>query len=177
MTEPFIGEIQLYAFDFAPYRWATCNGQIVPLQQNTALFSLLGTLYGGNGTSNFALPNFGGNAGNSQGQGPGLSPYTAGETLGSPQVTLLSTEMPAHTHTAQIYMARGSTARIRQPVAGAAVTTPAGSQAFVIDGQVNTLMSPMCLSTAGSTLPHDNMQPYLTLNYSIALQGNFPSFN
>ncbi|ATQ44121.1 phage tail protein [Caulobacter mirabilis] len=176
MTEPFIGEIQLFGFPFAPAKWATCSGQLIPIQQNTALFSLLGTQYGGNGTTNFALPNFGQYSPDNQGQGPGLTPRTVGEMVGTPTVTLLQNEMPAHTHTAQIYMARGVTARVGTPQANSAPSNPTAAQGFVTTGAPDTVLSPMTLAMSGGGLPHENSQPYLTVNFSIALQGVFPSF-
>lgn len=176
MTEPYIGEIQLFGFPYAPYQWATCSGQLIPIQQNTALFSLLGTQYGGDGKTTFALPNFGGNAGDNQGQGPGLTRRVVGEMIGESSVTLLINELPQHTHVAQIYMARSTTARVGTPVTGAAPSNVAGAQAFVTDGAPDTVLNPMAIGPAGNTQPHPNQQPYLALNYSIALQGVFPSF-
>lgn len=176
MTEPFLGEIQLFGFPYAPYQWATCSGQIIPIQQNTALFSLIGTQYGGDGRTTFALPNFGGNAGDNQGQGPGLTRRVVGEMIGESNVTLMITELPPHTHAAQIYMTRGTTARVGTPATGAAPSNPTASQGFVTDGAPNTTFNPLAIGPAGGTQPHPNQQPYLTLNYSMALAGVFPSF-
>jgi len=107
MTQPFVAEVKMFGGNFAPRGWAFCNGQIMPIQQNTALFSLIGTFYGGNGTSNFGLPNMQGNVPLGQGQGPGLSLYNIGETGGTSNVTLLSSEVPPHTHTMQGFAGRG----------------------------------------------------------------------
>lgn len=177
MTNPFVGEIQLFGFGFAPAGWATCSGQIVPLRQNPTLYSLLGTLYGGDGVNTFALPNFGGNAAMSQGQGPGLTPRPIGSMLGAPNVTLLNDEMPRHTHAADIYMARGGAARVNVPQRGCAPSNCTSAQGFTADSTPpDTSFHPLTLSPAGGGQFHNNQQPYLVLNYSIALQGVFPSF-
>lgn len=175
MTEPYLGEIQLFGFDFAPLNWALCSGQIMPIQQNTTLYSLLGAQYGGNGQTNFALPNFGGNAANSQGEGPGLTPRVVGEIVGQPRVMLLPDEMPRHTHTAQIYMARGTPGRVNTPAPGVAPSNPTTAQGFVTDGQPDTPFAPLTLYPTGGNLPHNNQQPFLTVNYCIALRGVFPN--
>lgn len=177
MTEPYVGEIQLFGFNFAPYQWATCSGQLIGVRQNTTLYSLLGTQYGGDGVNTFALPNFGGSAANSRGTGPGLSPRVMGEMIGTPNVMLVSPEMPAHTHAAQIYMTRGTAGRVTTPVAGAAPSNPIAAQGFTNDGQVTTAFSPVMLAPTGNNEAHPNQQPFLTVNYSIALYGVFPSFN
>lgn len=174
MADPFVAEIRIFACNFAPTGWAMCNGQILPLSQNTALFSLLGTTYGGNGQTTFALPNIQGGGAMHQGQGPGLSDRFLGEAAGEDTVTLLTTEMPAHAH-----QFGGS-----QAVAGTALTptgnvwaeAPAGRGGFVnIYGTpANVALNPNCLTLAGGSLPHNNLQPYLALNFCIALQGVFP---
>lgn len=177
MTEPYVGEIQLFGFPFAPAHWATCNGQIMAIQQNTTLFALIGTLYGGDGRVTFALPNFGGMAGDNQGQGPGLTQRFVGEMVGEPNVNLLVNEMPMHTHAAQVYLARGVTARVDTPVTGCAPTNCTASHGFTTDGAApNALFNPMMLAPAGGGQSHPNQQPFLAVNYSIALQGVFPSF-
>lgn len=168
MSEAYVGEIRIFAGNFAPYGWAFCNGQILPISQNTALFSLLGTTYGGNGTTTFALPNLQGRAPMHWGTGPGLTPRSLGESSGTAAVTLLSTQMPVHTHTlnaaidpaesdnpANLALARGSNVTPYVP-------TP------------NATLSPSTLSTQGGNQPHNNMQPYLTMNFIIALQGIYP---
>ena len=165
MASPFLAEIRIFGFNFAPRGWATCAGQILPIQQNTALFALIGTFYGGNGINTFALPM-------GQGQGPGLSPYSVGQTGGSQTVTLLSNQMPAHNHGAGCYNNNGD--------------SYSGSNAIpAVDAGGNNLystpsdssMNPAQLTPAGGGQPHNNMQSYLTLTYCIALQGIFPARN
>ena len=168
--DPFVGEIRAFGFNFAPTGWAQCNGQLLPISQNTALFSLLGTYYGGDGKSTFALPNLQGSAPMSQGQSAGTSDRVVGEAAGTETVTLLESEMPVHTHSLN---AAESTATERQPpnqmfAVGEAIS-------FYRTGSPNAAMNPAMLVLAGSSLPHNNMQPFLTLNFCIALQGIFPS--
>jgi microcystin-dependent protein len=175
MQDPFLGEIALVAFNFAPSGWAFCNGQILPIAQNTALFSLLGTMYGGNGTTTFALPDLRSRVPLHSGQGTGLSPYTQGETGGVESVTLQSTQMPAHTHsyTPQATTAGGSAAS----PAGALWAQSGTGDTIYQKGSSNTAMAPQTLGNTGGSQPHENRQPYLALNYVIALQGIFPSRN
>jgi microcystin-dependent protein len=172
MSNPFVAEIRIFAGNFAPKGWALCNGQLMPISQNTALFSLLGTTYGGDGKSNFALPNLQGSAPLQQGQGPGLSLRDLGEIGGEQTVTLLQSEMPAHVHTAMAAGAGG-------------LPSPAGnSWASALKGRppqygpsasaTNVQMSPQGLSVTGGSLPHNNMPPFLGLTFIIALQGVFP---
>jgi len=168
--DPFVAEIRIFPFNFAPKGWAWCDGQLLPLSQNTALFSLLGTTYGGNGKSNFALPDLQGRAAMHPGQGPGLSLHDLGETGGSETVTLLESEMPSHPHTLQ---SNAATANRTTPVAnalarvsGAAPYAPAGAPTATLAGQA--------LAPAGGDQPHNNLQPYLTFYFNIALQGVFP---
>lgn len=179
MSNPFLAEIRIFAGNFAPTGWATCNGQLLPISQNAALFSLLGTTYGGDGRSNFALPNLQGAAPMQQGQGPGLSLRDLGETGGEPTVTLLLTEMPAHTHALM-----GSTADATTGSAANAVL--ARTRWFIDSGnkgaiaQYNTpqsmqTMSPTSTSVTGGSQPHNNLMPYLGLTFIIALQGVFPA--
>lgn len=172
MSNPFVAEIRIFGFNFAPKGWAFCNGQLMPISQNTALFSLLGTTYGGNGTSNFALPNLQGNAPMQAGQGTGLSLRDLGETAGETSVTLLQTEMPSHTHTAQAVPAGGD-ASPQSTTWGGALKGHA-VPLYAPAGQNMVNMAPSALSVAGGNLPHNNMPPYLTLNYCIALQGVYP---
>src|SRR5471030_2445367 len=167
--DPFVAEIRIFGFNFAPKGWAFCNGQLLPLSQNTALFSLLGTTYGGDGKSNFALPNMQGNAPMHPGQGPGLSLYDLGENGGSQTVTVLQSEIPAHTHTLNASFQNGNTrlASGREPAAGVGVGFY-GPTPFDVQLNFNAL------PPAGGDQPHNNMMPYLTLNFCIALQGVFP---
>lgn len=176
MTEPFIGQIQLYGFNFAPRGWAFCNGATMAIQQNTALFALLGTQYGGNGQTTFMLPNFTTRAGCNQGQAPGLSQRTIGEAFGSPSVTLALQEMPSHNHSLNLYNQGDASKRTGMPVAGAALSVPTASIPFAANAQPNSQFSPVACGPAGSGLPHENRQPYLAANFCIALQGVFPSF-
>ena len=169
--DPFVAEIRIFPFNFAPKGWAFCDGQILPLSQNTALFSLLGTTYGGDGKSTFALPNMQGNAAMHPGQGPGLSLHDLGEMSGSEFVTLLESEIPAHSH--QMNAQNTPTGQVADPT-GATLARPASGNLFTTDLSAPTFMAPNALAIAGASLPHNNMQPYLTLNYCIALQGVFP---
>jgi microcystin-dependent protein len=175
MSDQFVAEIRIFACNFAPTGWALCNGQLMPISQNTALFSLLGTTYGGDGKSTFALPDMQGNAPMQQGQGPGLSLYDLGQTGGEQAVTLLTTELPAHTHS---IMGAGN-----PPPANAGVPDPtvalarsSGTTVYQATPFTNVnAMSPFTIGLTGSSSPHNNMMPYLTLNFCIALQGIFPS--
>ena len=174
MTEPFIGQIQIFGFNFNPRGWAFCNGATLPIQQNTALFSLLGTQYGGNGQTTFQLPNFVNRGACEQGRGPGLTPRTMGETFGTNSVTLLTGEMPAHNHIVQLYGQNDTSKRAGSPSPGNYLGTPA-SFAFA-PGAANAPFSPTVIMPTGNGQPHENRQPYLATNFCIALQGVFPSF-
>ncbi len=171
MADPFVAEIRIFPFNFAPKGWAFCDGQLLPLSQNTALFSLLGTTYGGNGKSNFALPDVQGSAPMHPGQGPGLSLHDLGETGGSQTVTLLESEMPFHTHTLQ---ANAAPADLQLPAADRAMARSNGGNAYRTPGGSLVPMAPEALPPAGGDAPHNNMMPFLTLNFCIALQGVFP---
>ncbi len=171
MADPFVAEIRIFPFNFAPKGWAFCNGQLLPISQNTALFSLLGTTYGGDGKSNFALPNLQGSAPMHPGQGPGLSLRDLGETGGSETVTLLNSEMPVHTHALRASVEQGDN---RAPSPALSLAVSIGAFAYVAGSPPPSHMAPQALSPAGGSLPHNNMQPYLTVNFCIALQGVFP---
>jgi microcystin-dependent protein len=173
MSSPFIGEIRIFGFNFAPRGWATCDGQILSIAQNTALFSLLGTTYGGNGTSTFALPDLRGRVPIHQGQGPGLSPYVIGQAAGTETVTLITTQIPAHVH-AVAPLANNTTVTTARP-SGAYPGKPAANA--YADSTDNSTMAPTNTNSVGGNQPHSNIQPYLTLNFCIALQGIFPSRN
>jgi microcystin-dependent protein len=170
MADPFVAEIRIFPFNFAPKGWAFCDGQLLPLSQNTALFSLLGTTYGGNGKSNFALPNMQGNAPMHPGQGQGLSLHDLGETGGTQFVTLLESEMPIHNHFLRAQTV--DNADITNVVATASFAPSTGGTLY--QNASDTQMGFQALAPAGGSLPHNNMQPYLTLNFCIALQGVFP---
>jgi microcystin-dependent protein len=170
MADPFVAEIRIFPFNFAPKGWAWCDGQLLPLSQNTALFSLLGTTYGGNGKSNFALPDLQGRAPMHPGQGPGLSLHDLGEQGGSETVTLLESEIPAHPHGMQ---ANAFPANIQAPSPQRALAQSTGGVAYK-PPPVNTTMSSQAIGPAGGDQPHNNMQPYLTFYFNIALQGVFP---
>ncbi len=170
MADPFVAEIRIFPFNFAPRGWAFCDGQLLPLSQNTALFSLLGTTYGGNGKSNFALPDLQGRTSMHPGQGPGLSLHDLGETGGSETVTLLESETPSHSHQLN-FLNSTATSTI---AGGNQFANSPQNNASVYTSQTNNLKTAGILGSSGGNMPHNNMQPYLTLNFCIALQGVFP---
>lgn len=174
MSDSFTGEIQIFGFNFAPNGWSLCNGQLLPLSQNTALFSLLGTTYGGNGVNTFGLPNLQGQAVCSTGQAPGLQEYVLGEQFGVENVTLLQNETPTHNHTANVYNQTTNTDRFGSPSSGYALDIPANFGPFTTESNAGgTFPFPM-LSVTGGNLPHSNQQPYLAVNFCICLSGVFP---
>jgi microcystin-dependent protein len=167
MSDQFLAEVRIFPFNFPPTGWAFCNGQIMPISQNTALFALLGTVYGGDGKSTFALPDMQGNAPMQPGQGQGLSLRDLGEMSGVESVTLLQSEIPVHTHSFRTSFDDANSTRVEGNALGR------GNAVYSSNGPV-ALMDTRALSPAGGGLPHNNMQPYLTLNFCIALQGIFP---
>ena len=169
MSEPFLAQIMIFAGNFAPRGWAFCSGQILPIAQNTALFSLLGTTYGGNGQTTFALPDLRGRVPMHPGQGPGLANRNLGEVGGSESTTLTVNNMPSHNHLASASQAGATATRPsgNVPSAGGAYTAAS-------DG---TTMNPAFIQNAGGSQPFDTHQPFLCLNYVIALEGIFPSRN
>jgi microcystin-dependent protein len=172
MVDPFVAEIRIVGFNFAPTGWAQCNGQLLPISQNTALFSLLGTFYGGDGKSTFALPDFQGSVPIHQGQGPGLSDRFLGEQSGVDFITLLQSEIPIHSHPVNVV---GDPGEIATPGPTTTLARSQGGQAYqttVNAGLVN--MAFQTLAPAGGGLPHNNLMPYLVLNFIIAMQGVFP---
>jgi microcystin-dependent protein len=169
MADPFVAEIRIFPFNFAPMGWAWCDGQLLPLSQNTALFSLLGTTYGGNGMSTFALPNLQGCVPMHPGQGPGLSLHDLGEQGGVETVALLASETPGHSHGVQ---ATSAVATDNDPSSSVLPARPVGAAVFTASTASPVAMAP--LSAAGSNQPHNNMMPYLTCYFAIALQGVFP---
>ena len=171
MSDPFVAEIRMFAGNFAPKGWATCDGQLLPISQNTALFSLLGTYYGGDGKSTFALPNFEASVPIGQGQGSGLSDYFLGQASGTPNVTLLTSEMPTHNHFVTAYSDDPADVSIPSP---ATVLGLAQGLTPYRPPQPNTTMNPLEVSIVGGSLPHNNMMPYLCVLFIIAMQGIFP---
>jgi len=172
MADPFVAEIRIFPFNFAPKGWAWCNGQLLPLSQNTALFSLLGTTYGGDGKSNFALPNLQGSAGLHVGSaqpGPGLSVYDLGQTGGTDTVTLLLSEMPSHNHFMTAQTIDQGDHRIPDPTLNLA-----NAQMYISGGNQQSTFDTTALSVVGGQLPHNNLMPYLTFYFNIALQGVYP---
>ncbi len=161
----------MFAFNFAPKGWAFCDGQLLPISQNTALFSLLGTTYGGDGKSTFALPDLQGSAPLQPGQGQGLSLYDLGQQGGSETVTLLTSEIPLHTHQ---LMAQNQVAQLDAPGPDRAFSRSSGGFAYRVTSTNIVQFAPQMLSPAGGSLPHNNMMPYLTVNFCIAMQGVFP---
>lgn len=180
MSEPFVGEIRQFPYSFAPHNFAYCAGQLIPIQQNTALYSILGVNYGGNGTSNFGLPNLQGRAMMHQGSGPGLTPRTIGETDGSPTVTLIQTEIPAHNHLMTVKMA-GSPAVSATGSGGylsISKSSDTGSQQAYSNATTQLVpLAPTMVGLAGGGTAHENRQPYLVIPFCIALFGMFPSRN
>ena len=179
MSDQFLAEIRIFPFNFPPTGWAFCNGQLMPISQNTALFALLGTTYGGDGKSTFALPNMQDNAPMQPGQGQGLSLRDLGEMSGVESITLLQSEIPVHTHILSASNAEptGDAPAGELPARGFWDSgSESGQLAFYrpVSGAPRVNMAPQALSLAGGGLPHNNMQPYLTLNFCIALQGIFP---
>jgi len=172
MADPFVAEIRIFPFNFAPKGWAWCNGQLLPLSQNTALFSLLGTTYGGDGKSTFALPDLQGRAPMHPGQGPGLSLHDLGETGGSETVSLLQSEIPAHTHALRADAA--DPADVQAPQAAVVLARSSGGNAYSTNTAGLVSMAPEALAPAGGDAPHNNLMPYLTFYFCIALQGVFP---
>jgi microcystin-dependent protein len=169
MADPFVAEIRIFPFNFAPRGWAWCDGQVMPISQNTALFSLLGTTYGGDGKSSFALPDLQGRAVMHPGQGPGLSLHDLGESGGSETVTLLESEIPAHTHAVDASQSDGTE---RSPV-GQRLATGVSISQYQTPGPLANLSSNV-VAPAGGDQPHNNLQPYVTFYFNIALQGVFP---
>jgi microcystin-dependent protein len=169
MSDPFVAEIRMFGFNFPPKGWASCNGQLLPISQNTALFSLLGTNFGGDGKVTFGLPNLGDSFALGVGQGPGLSDYQVGEVGGASSVTLLASEIPAHNH-----VLRAGASPVTDNPSGAALAPPAaGALAYRIPGN-QVAMAGDSSSATGGNQAHENMPPYLAVNFCIAMQGIYP---
>lgn len=176
MSDQFVAEIRIFGFNFAPTGWAQCNGQLLAISQNTALFSLVGTFYGGNGQSTFGLPDLQGRVPLHPGQGGGLTERFIGEFAGTDAVTLLTSEIPVHTHAA-VAKVTGTQADPTGRLWGNAGTQLPLPNFFAQNLGTAAAMNPVALSLSGGSLPHNNLMPYLVLNYCIALQGVFPSRN
>lgn len=178
MSEPFIGEIRIFGFNFPPYGWAFCDGSLVAIQHNSALFSILGTTFGGNGTSTFALPDLRGRAPMHWGDGPALTPRVIGESFGEDSVTLLQTEIPAHTHQLQGALPGDAASQlVGTPTALANFSINPMSNAYQATLSPPVPFSPRAIGITGGSQPHANNQPRSSLNFCIALQGIFPSRN
>ncbi|GIP23436.1 phage tail protein [Paenibacillus sp. J22TS3] len=169
--DQYVGEIRIFAGTFAPKGWAFCDGSIVPIHNNTPLFSLLGNTYGGDGKTTFALPDLRGRAPMHQGQGPGLTPRPLGSPGGTASVTLLTTEMPVHTH---IPACQNTTNGVAEPTNAVWTKTAGRVGPPAYSPSSNQNMNPLAIGVTGSSLPHNNMQPYLAVNFIIALEGSFP---
>lgn len=176
MSDPYVGEIKMFGGNFAPRQYALCNGQILSIAQNTALFSILGTTYGGDGRVTFALPDLQNRAAMHPGSGPGLSQHFLGESAGAPSVTLITSEMPSHNHQMQCNDAGGDTAT---PNGGTFGSGGRGDAPFYAPASSFSAvpMAPQALGLTGGSQPHNNLQPYLAVNFIIALQGVFPPRN
>nr|WP_216295684.1 tail fiber protein [Delftia acidovorans]MCA1071697.1 hypothetical protein [Delftia acidovorans] len=178
MADPFYGEIRAFGFDFAPVNWAFCAGQTLPIQQNPALYSVIGSQFGGNGTTSFALPNLQGKAPMGSGTAPGLTPRDVGDAVGTAEETLLLTQIPPHNHgiTAQAAGATSALPAGNLPAQGGQGVPPRTSarQTYAPSAPDSTL-APTALYPAGGNQPHSNLQPYLALNFCICLYGEFPA--
>ena len=171
MSNPFVAEIRMFGGNFAPTGWATCDGQLMSISQNTALFSLLGTVFGGDGKSSYGLPNLQGSVPIAWGQGSGLTDRVLGESSGTPSVTLLQSEMPVHTHAINAYA--DDPADVNTPSPAVILGATAGLNLYS-PTKANTTMNAQDLSIYGSSLPHNNMPPYLAVTFIIAMQGVYP---
>ncbi|WP_115572282.1 phage tail protein [Xanthomonas campestris] len=177
MTEPYLGEIQLFGFDFNPVGWALCNGATLPVQQNSALYSLLGTAYGGTGNT-FQLPNFCGRASCEQGQGPGLTSRQRGDTFGAAGVSLMTTQIPPHQHGIVAFSQADRTKKSGTPGNNSGLSSLSSSTARPFNSAAPTVQFlPSMLQPTGTGAAHQNQQPYLAVNFCIALSGNYPQFD
>lgn len=176
---PYLGEIKMFGGNFAPKGWALCNGQLMSISQNSALFSILGTNFGGDGIQTFGLPDYRGTAPMHWGTGLGLSPEVIGERSGTENVTLLQTEMPIHNHNVNASTTIADQLSPAVNILGESADSGLGTNPtnFIAPSNINTTMAPTTIGMSGGSLPHDNMQPYLVVSFIIALQGVFPSRN
>ncbi len=182
MSDAYIGEIRVFGFNFAPVGWMQCNGQTLAISQYSALFSIIGTYYGGNGQTTFQLPNFQGNAPMDAGNGPGLTPRAVGETAGESQVTLTVSAIPAHNHTMNAYQPQAGTDLVSAPAANSRLSEEARTKpglgalkAYSNIANPNTTLASTAVTVTGQSQPHPNAQPYLVLNFCICINGIFPS--
>jgi microcystin-dependent protein len=177
--DPLLGTISMFAGNFAPRGWALCNGQLLSISTNQALFSILGTTYGGDGVRTFGLPDLRGRAPIHQGQGPGLTNRTLGELAGAEHVTLMISQMPTHNHALNASTNTGNQTSPANGVLAVSTDPDAGGSPinFTPGTNVNAIMANNAISPAGQNMPHDNMQPYLAVTFIIALEGIFPSRN
>ncbi len=174
MSNPFVGEIRIFAGNFAPAGWAFCNGQLLPISENDALFALIGTTYGGDGQTTFALPDLRGRIPVHAGTGPGLSPRTFGASGGSEQITLTGTQLPSHTHA---WPASTTDAQERTPIGHALATSNADVYGESSPPVAAVTMAPGAVANTGGSQPHTNLQPFLCVSFIISLFGIFPSQN
>lgn len=170
---PYLGEIRIFSGNFAPKGWALCNGQLLSIQSNTALFAIIGTYYGGNGTSTFALPNLQSRVAIHQGQGQGLSPYNVGQVGGNEIITLTSLELPRHNHTMATFNGPGGTIH----PASAILASTTSDKPYTTGASDGSTLNPSAISFAGSNQPHANIEPYLCMTFIIATVGIFPPRN
>jgi microcystin-dependent protein len=179
MTSPFLGEIRVFGFNFNPRGWAFCNGGVLAIAQNTALFSILGTTYGGNGQTTFALPDLRGRVAIGPGQGPGLSPQSLGQTGGTETVTLSPTQMPQHNHVlnAATLSPANAAQNVAAPTAQAYLGLSSPNNLYIDPVAPNTTLINSSVAATGGGQAHENRQPYLAVNFCIAVQGIFPSRN
>lgn len=177
MSSPYLGEIRCFGFNFAPQGWAFCNGQLLAISQNDALFAVIGTTYGGDGSTTFGLPNLQGKIPMHWGNGPGGFNTTLGEVQGSPTVTLSPSHMPTHTHviTSELVLPGGVNEHLATATVSAFIGPSAPDMAYKTSPAIDTAFSPLAISSSGGSQPHENMQPYLTINFCIALEGIFPT--
>jgi microcystin-dependent protein len=171
MSQPFAGEVRCFGFNFAPIDWALCDGSLISISENSTLFQLIGTIYGGDGVTTYALPNLQSRVPIHQGTNSSGT-YVIGESGGTEQVTLLATEIPAHTHS---ILATTNTAVLKRPISGTSYAASSSGNAFYATPNATTAIAPATVETTGGNLPHSNIQPYLTLNWCISLYGIFPS--
>lgn len=174
MATPYLGEIRMFAGNFAPAGWAMCNGQLLAISQNAALFAIIGTFYGGNGINTFALPDFRGRVAVHQGQGAGLSNYVMGEVTGAENITLTASQMPQHNH---LVNADGAAGGKNSPTGNFPGTVSPTATEKIYSSASNANMAPTMLGEAGGSQPHSNLQPLLVVTFIIALNGIFPSRN